>query len=341
MKYFLLLSLCAVAATAFVIPEEERVNGENGWYIPRVDGSFEWVDMDEADAYLENMEKIEGRLSTNPVTFYLYTKANPTDGEEITANKKSISASNFNANNPTRISIHGWSSGKKDFINTGVRDAWLSKGEYNVIFVDWGRARSVDYASSVLAVSGVGKKVAALVDFLVKNHDLKLDTLEIIGHSLGAHVAGYTGKNIATGKAHTIVGLDPALPLFHYNKPNKRLSNTDANYVESIQTNGGKLGFLKPIGKGAFYPNGGKHQPGCGADITGSCSHSRSIVYYTEAVTLDNFTTVKCGTYEDAVAKKCGSTYSSVRMGAGLNAYMVNGDFFVPVNKEAPYGKLA
>ncbi|XP_061386832.1 phospholipase A1-like [Musca vetustissima] len=340
MKYFVVFALCVAAATAAAIPEEERINGENGWYVPQADGSFEWVDLDEAESFLEAAEQLEGRLSTNPVTFLLYTRSNP-NGVEITTSSKTISASTFNPAHPTRFTIHGWTSSKDDFVNYGIRDAFFSVGDYNMITVDWGRARSVDYASSVLAVPGVGAKVAKLIDVLVKNHGMKLDDLEIIGHSLGAHVAGFTGKNISTGKAHTIIGLDPALPLYSYDKPDKRLSSTDAYYVESIQTNGGKLGFLKPIGKGAFYPNGGKSQPGCGIDVTGSCSHSRSVEYFAEAVAKDDFTTVKCENYEDAVAKSCGSTYSSVRMGADTNAYMVAGDFYVPVNKESPYGKLA
>ncbi|XP_073819935.1 phospholipase A1-like [Musca autumnalis] len=341
MKYFVLFALCVAAVTASVIPEEERINGENGWYVPQADGSFEWVDLDEAEEYLSAAEKLEGRLTTNPVTFLLYTKSNPSDGVEITATTKSISASPFNANNPTRITIHGWTSSKDDYVNYGIRGAFLGKGDYNMITVDWGRARSVDYASSVLAVPGVGQKVAALVDFLVNNYGLKLSDLEIIGHSLGAHVAGFTGKNIASGQAHTIIGLDPALPLYSYDKPASRLSSTDAQYVESIQTNGGTLGFLKPIGKGAFYPNGGKSQPGCGVDLTGSCAHSRSVTYYVEAVEKDDFATMKCSNYEDAVAKSCGSTYSSVRMGADTNAYMVAGDYYVPVNSASPFGKLA
>jgi len=135
-------------------------------------------------------------------------------------------------------------------MNKNIRDAWLSNGDYNVIVVDWARARSVEYASSVVAVPKVGKKVAAMINFLASDFGLNLNTLYVIGHSLGAHVAGYTGKN-TNGQVHTIIGLDPALPLFNYNKPNKRLSSTDAYYVESIQTNGGTLGFLKPIGKGA------------------------------------------------------------------------------------------
>uniref|UniRef100_A0A1L8EGH4 Putative phospholipase a1-like protein n=1 Tax=Haematobia irritans TaxID=7368 RepID=A0A1L8EGH4_HAEIR len=340
MKYFVLFALCVAAASASVIPEDERVNGENGWYIPQADGSFVWMDRDEAESLMNEAEKMEGRLSTNPVTFYLYTKSNPS-GVEISATSKSINASPFDASNPTRITIHGWTSSKDDYVNSGIRRAYLDKGDYNMITVDWGRARSIDYATSVMAVPGVGKKIASLVDYLVEHHGLKLEDLEIIGHSLGAHVAGFTGKNISKGQAHAIIGLDPALPLYSYDKPAKRLASTDAHYVESIQTNGGTLGFLKPIGKGAFYPNGGKSQPGCGVDLTGSCAHSRSVIYYAEAVEKDDFGTMKCSNYEEAVGKQCGSTYSSVRMGAITNAYMVAGDYYVPVNSNAPYGKLA
>ncbi|KAH8417805.1 hypothetical protein KR222_006226 [Zaprionus bogoriensis] len=340
MKIIWLLAFVALAASAYALEESERENGENGWYVPQQDGTFEWIDMDEAEEWLEQQEMIENRaLSTTPVKFYLYTKSNPSKGTKITATAKSISGSNFNAAHPTRIVIHGWTQNYKSSMNKNIRDAWLSHGDYNIIVVDWARARSVDYATSVLAVAKVGKKVAALANYLVSDHGMSFDNLYIIGHSLGAHVAGYAGKN-TEGQVHTIIGLDPALPLFNYNKPNKRLSSTDAWYVESIQTNGGTLGFLKPIGKGAFYPNGGKSQPGCTLDVTGACSHGRSVIYYAEAVTQDNFGTIKCNDYESAVSKECGSTYSSVRMGADTNAYMVEGDFYVPVNSKAPYGNI-
>ncbi|KAH8284156.1 hypothetical protein KR054_011263, partial [Drosophila jambulina] len=317
---------------------ENRVNGENGWYVPQVDGSLEWMDRDVAEAYLEGQTHKEGRNVLNPVTFYLYTQSNRYNPQVITASTNSIWNSHFNANNPTRITIHGWSSSKDEFINYGVRDAWFTHGDMNMIAVDWGRARSVDYASSVVAVPGVGEQVADLINHLRSNHGLNLGTTMIIGHSLGAHVSGYAGKNVKNGQVHTIIGLDPALPLFNYDTPNKRLNSGDAYYVESIQTNGGTLGFLKPIGKGAFYPNGGKSQPGCGVDLTGSCAHSRSVIYYAEAVTQNNFPTMRCGNYESAVSKECGSSYSSVKMGATSNAYMVAGDYYVPVRSDAPYG---
>ena len=237
-----------------------------------------------------------------------------------------------------RFVIHGWTQSYWSGMNKEIRDAWLSLGDYNIIVVDWARARSVEYASSVLAVPTVGKKVAGMIDYLATNHGMSLDSLHVIGHSLGAHVAGHAGKNVKSGRVHTIVGLDPALPLFSYDKPAKRLSSEDAFYVESIQTNGGQLGFLKPIGKGAFYPNGGQSQPGCFADITGACSHGRSCTYYAEATANNNYPTMKCGDYQAAVNNNCGATYSSVRMGSESNAFVVSGDYYVPVNSKAPYG---
>ncbi|KAH8417467.1 hypothetical protein KR222_000499, partial [Zaprionus bogoriensis] len=322
------------------LPIEERINGENGWYIPKLDGTSEWMDREEGELLLENGALMEGRISTNAVSFYLYTRSNPTDGKKIEAKDASIRDSHFNKDHGTRFVIHGWTGSYTDDLNTEITKAWLSRGDHNVIIVDWSRARSVDYASSVLAVPGAGGKVGDMIKFLNEKHGMSLDSLYVIGHSLGAHVSGYAGKTVGEGRIHTIIGLDPALPLFSYDKPDKRLSSNDAHYVESIQTNGGKLGFLKPIGKGAFYPNGGKKQPGCGLDATGSCSHSRSYYYYAEAVTEDNFGTIKCSDYEKAVAKECGSTYSSVRLGADTNAYMVDGDFYVPVNSKAPYGMI-
>ncbi|XP_011213841.2 phospholipase A1 [Bactrocera dorsalis] len=338
--HILAIVLLAAAISAFPV-EEGRENGENGWYIPQVNESFVWMTIEEGEnavAKREKQDTLEGRLNLVPVNYYLYTEKNPTTPQKITVTAETVLNSNFNASNPTKFLIHGWLQSYKANMNKNIRDAWLSNGDYNIIVVDWARARSIDYVSSVAAVPKVGKKIADMIESLVENHGLSLSDTEVIGHSLGAQAAGFTGKNVASGKLHAIVGLDPALPLYSYNKPNKRLNSDDATYVESIQTDGGQLGFLKPIGKGAFYPNGGKKQPGCGLDLTGACSHARSCVYYAEAVKADNFPSMRCGDYQEAVKKSCGVSYSSVKMGAVTNAYMVAGDFYVPVRSTAPYG---
>ncbi|XP_061386827.1 phospholipase A1-like [Musca vetustissima] len=343
MKFLWILALfcLSVSANQPFDDNEGQIHGENGWYVPRIDGTFDWVSKEEAENYLEAMENIETYgLTTVPVKYYVYTRANPTKGTQIVATLKSINASNFDASKPTYFVIHGWTQSYTSGMNKEIRTAALRRFDCNVIVVDWARARSVDYATSVIAVPKVGKKVAEMIDFLNKNYNMPFETLTVAGHSLGAHVAGYAGKNVQNGKIHTIIGMDPALPLFSYDKPKKRLSATDGVYVESIQTNGGTLGFLKPIGAGAFYPNGGKEQPGCVLDVTGACSHGRSTEYYAEALELDDFGAIECPDYKQAVADSCGAKFSSVRMGAVYDIYDVDGIFYVPVYKTAPYGVL-
>lgn len=319
-----------------------RIPGSNGWYVPQVNGPPQWLDFKEANFLLEKWQQQETKgFSLNPVHYYLYTRLNKQKPQIIKETDKSIEKSNFNAEHPTRFVIHGWFQSYLFPMNIEIRDAWLSRGDYNIIVVDWPRARSLEYISSVLAVPGAGAKVAKMIDYLVKKHNISLDTLHIIGHSLGAHVAGYTGKSIKTnGQVHTIIGLDPASPFFLYKNPKTRLSSTDAFYVESIQTNGNTLGFLQPIGKGAFYPNGGGNQPGCPLDVTGVCSHNLSPTYYAEAVRMNNFVAYKCDTYREAVARNCTAPHINVRMGSISNAQSVAGIYYVPVNKKSPFGTL-
>ncbi|XP_017131282.1 uncharacterized protein YMR317W [Drosophila elegans] len=338
---FLVLG-CVIAASAWPVDQlSVRDHGTNGWYVPQKEGGLKWIGKAQAEhqlAYYEAEDALDGRLSTNTVKFYLHTLSNPSTAQQIKATKASIDGSFFDASNPTRITIHGWNSNYKDGVNTRIADAWFQYGDYNMIAVDWQRGRSLDYATSVAGASGAGKKIAALVDFLVQEYGMRLDTLEVVGFSLGAHVAGHTAKQVTSGKVGKVVGLDPASPLISYSKTEKRLSSDDAVYVESIQTNGAILGFSQPIGKAAFYMNGGRSQPGCGIDITGGCSHTRAVLYYVEALLWNNFPAKKCETYQDANKNTCGDSYSSILMGAVVNAIVAEGIFYVPVNKDSPYG---
>lgn len=306
--------------------------------MPQVDGSFQW--MSEETLQTMARETVLSSRASPKVGYYLYTSSNPNSPQEINPdNAASLKSSNFNKAHPTRIIIHGWQNNYQSDVNVVLRSAYLATGQFNVICVDWSdKAETINYAASVLRVSGVGKLVANFIDFLNKEGGMSFSSLILNGHSLGAHVSGFAGKNVKNGRISQITGLDPAYPGFSYDKPADRLNQNDAAYVESIQTNGGLLGFLQPIGKGAFYPNGGETQPGCGIDLTGSCSHSRSFEYLGEAIRQNDFPSMKCGDYQQAVKKSCGTTYSSVKMGASSNYVSANGDFYVPVNKKSPFG---
>ena len=99
----------------------------------------------------------------------------------------------------------------------------------------------------------VARVLSSIVDrvAILSNHlNYHLD-FHCIGHSLGAHICGFTGQTLGT-ISHTgltrISGLDPAGPLFASDvpypfnwldiAPEARLHRQDAEYVDVIHTGG-------------------------------------------------------------------------------------------------------
>lgn len=66
--------------------------------------------------------------------------------------------------------------------------------------------------------------------------------MHIVGHSLGAHTAGYAGS-LVPGLGR-ITGLDPAEPFFQGMPAHVRLDPTDADLVDVIHTDGKGIFFL-------------------------------------------------------------------------------------------------
>lgn len=99
-------------------------------------------------------------------------------------------------------------------------------------------------------VGPTGTAIATLIDNLVLNGFTDHSRVNVIGHSLGAHVAGHTGKATVVGRINAIFGTDAAGPLFNINSPAERLDIGDALYTENIHTNIeglNALGFDEPI----------------------------------------------------------------------------------------------
>ena len=154
-------------------------------------------------------------------------------------------------------------------VNQILRSAYLEKFDVNVISVDWSNGGDlwlINYATARGRVPKVGETVAQFLDFLVSSSSAELfEQTTIVGHSLGAHIAGFAGKFVTMGRIHTIIGLDPASVSFSVNKPHERLNENDAENVQVIHTNIESigLGFADAIGDSDFYPNFGWSQPGC------------------------------------------------------------------------------
>ncbi|KAH6940550.1 hypothetical protein HPB50_000571 [Hyalomma asiaticum] len=263
----------------------------------------------------EEREQIDTR-------FIFYSKDNAKRGELLmwSSTPKEVSRSTtFKARRPTKILVHGW-------IDTVFFAAWLTKmmhafltvGDYNVIIVDWQGGNSLPYAQATANTRVVGAEIALLVKKLEKAFGAKRNTFHIIGHSLGAHVAGYAGERLPglgriTGdlmeRTLTISGLDPADPYFQHMPKEVRLDATDARLVDVVHTDGASvfdiyraegLGMYQPAGHLDFYPNGGIKMPGCptsspvwtaltkgvvDAARTAVCNHERAVRFFLDTIT--------------------------------------------------------
>ncbi|XP_055524137.1 pancreatic lipase-related protein 2-like isoform X2 [Wyeomyia smithii] len=204
------------------------------------------------------------------------------------------------------------------------------EGTATCIVIDWGGGSSPPYNQASANIRLVGAITAHVIHMIFDVLKLKnLDNVHMIGHSLGAHLSGYTGYflqkdfKLMLGR---ITGLDPAELAFTETDPIVRLDTTDAKFVDVIHSDATPfvpkigLGLYEPIGHLDFYPNGGFNQPGCeqtfwkrkdGSFISSmyqffSCSHVRSVDYFIESIQSKcPFTAITCESYEKFLAGDC------------------------------------
>ncbi|KRT80492.1 hydrolase, partial [Oryctes borbonicus] len=208
---------------------------------------------------------------------------------------------NIKVNIPTKFFIHGWNSNLQGNWYNAFKDEYFTNGDYNIIYVDWFIPGSKEYQISAANVKPVGHYIA---DFIIASK-INLEKIHLIGKSLGAHVASWTGKQIyklTNKKVNRITALDPASPKFENATlpETDRLNKTDADFVDVVHTDVGYYGFEQAIGTVDFYPNGGGIQPGCTSDDAGhNDSHGRSNWYYLESINSTNIKAVKANSWED------------------------------------------
>ncbi|XP_037931810.1 phospholipase A1-like, partial [Teleopsis dalmanni] len=262
--------------------------------------------------------------------YYLYTRDTVDHPEELFLNdENSVRRSKFDSNLQTKIVIHGWFNNYKDEPNPNVRNAYFPKGKYNIIAVDWGRYAKNAYPVSYPHVPALSQILADFLEFLHKKFRLDYNKTVLIGHSVGAHIAGLCGKLIKSDKLAAIVGLDPANLFFENQPPTKRLAATDARYVLTVHTGTDTYGFLNPIGKASFYPNWGSKQPGCGVEAMGFCSHSRSVKFYERAVKGNLLVPIyRCESFNEIKKRKGCKTRTNITLGGPLETEQTQGIFY-------------
>uniref|UniRef100_A0A1A9ZP98 Lipase domain-containing protein n=1 Tax=Glossina pallidipes TaxID=7398 RepID=A0A1A9ZP98_GLOPL len=302
--------------------------------------------------YCSNCCEIKER---DDIKFMLYTRENPFKTQYLyLSDERRLRKSNFNFNYPLAIYLHGFSesaTGEKQS-SQELKDAFLKRGNYNVILIDWSAMTAVPwYTNAVDNMNVVARYVARFIRFLVMQ-GYPVQRVHLIGFSLGAEVAGFIGKQLQEWGINLkrITGLDPALPLFDDNSSNRRLKPSDAYFVDVIHTDGGILGNPEAMGHVDFYPNGGHAlQPGCARQeiannrwlgILVGCSHQRAWEYFIESIHYPlAFEANRCEPSKlFGICQHDGNGKAYMGMGADQR---LRGKYFLDTNDETPYGRNA
>ncbi|XP_026481239.1 pancreatic triacylglycerol lipase-like [Ctenocephalides felis] len=212
--------------------------------------------------------------------------------EVVSAVPSTVNISAYVTGMPVRMIIHDFtSSGFTGWIKHLAHALIDVPNSGNVISVNWEEGAEPPYTQAIGNARLVALEIIHFVEMLHDHYGLEFPHLHIIGHGVGAHIAGYVGK--AIGK---ITGLDPNGPYFERMPKNVRLDIGDAAYVEVIHTDAepNGQGIMEAIGHVDFYPNNGYSQPGCNVskkyphlleltrdslkegEIYPGCSHKRS-----------------------------------------------------------------
>ncbi|KAJ8026293.1 Pancreatic lipase-related protein 2 [Holothuria leucospilota] len=296
--------------------------------------------------------------------FYLFTPENPTTWDNFIRWKDnaSIVNSNFQGSRGTKFIIHGYNSNIKNGRFEKMKDALLSIEKLNVIMVNWkGGAKMfkrrglldklVDEVAKIFPgyrqasqnTRVVGRQVGELSHKLHVLTGASYTDMHLIGHSLGAHVAGFAGEHLLKKYGHKygrITGLDPAGPLFrsYSHLPDCLLEKSDATFVDIIHTDNFN-GNEKPVGHQDFYPNGGQDQVGC---WIAQCDHTRAVYFFIESITSSSsclWLAYPCPTWDSfkhGLCRSCREQGCS-RMGFHANRSAGIGKFMLGTNKDEPY----
>ncbi|CAK1549405.1 unnamed protein product [Leptosia nina] len=262
----------------------------------------------------------------------------------------------MDASLPTIIYTFGYRGKCNGPATSAMLNGYIGTKKRNVILLDWEEeARSgilgisLGYAMYALPNSKrVGQELGAAI-LKLHNAGLQLNTIHLLGHSLGAHLMGYTGRWIRE-QGHVIpriTGLDPARALFEgIFATRSALDRTCAQFVDIIHTNPGNYGSTTSVGSVDIWPNYSSDgmQPGCpqGSHPMFSwddlCSHNRAVEYFAESLSNGTgFVAASAASYNEWIALN-DTTANNIYLGELVNI-RAHGNYYLSTNGQSPFYK--
>ncbi|ODN01799.1 Pancreatic triacylglycerol lipase [Orchesella cincta] len=236
------------------------------------------------------------------VKFALFTRNHPSNAQKIQLHdRSSIEASDFKADKPTKLIIHGFSDvGALGEWVTNIKDAYLATSEANVIIADFSSFETFLLFWTNLPVFA-SKRIADLVTFLELTAGAPRESFHLIARSWGTHVAGVTGR-LLQGRVGRITGLEPEARVYGSVLPDYKLISSDAQFVDIVHVNGrryffhgSRFGLTPPSGHVDIYPNYSERSSGCATQYgrqsgdtgrlqAGFCQRGRGVTYFTDSI---------------------------------------------------------
>ncbi|CAB3240370.1 unnamed protein product [Arctia plantaginis] len=333
MKLLVVLAAVTALSAGSAIPV---VPGDNSHYVEG-ESRYIWMPDGEGIPHLVDLHEparedfIQARNGANNA-YWLFTRQNRNNHQVlINGNINSVRNSNYNANRPLKVIVHGWNSNGNSAINPQVTSAFLDTQDCNVIVVDWRGVANGAYTSAVRGVPGVGQFLGNFLVWLINNAGGNWNNVHLVGFSLGAHIVGNAGRT-AGRRPSRITGLDPAGPQWGGNS--NALNRNDGQYVETIHTDGGLLGIFDRIADSDFYPNGGRNpQPGCWIS---TCSHSRAYELFAATIRNNHLNGRACSNINQ-VSNPNQCTGGTLRMGNGIVNKRGSGIFALTTGRSFPF----
>ncbi|XP_058801620.1 pancreatic lipase-related protein 2 [Phymastichus coffea] len=278
------------------------------------------------------------------IQFFLYTRETQQSPFFIDVTRRdSLFKSRFNPTHPTKIIIHGFGGGRNLAPSTDLRKAYFTRGNYNIIIVDYGSLVREPCLSQISwGPDFCSRCIAQLVRY-IRDHPrgTPVENIHMLGYSVGAHIAGLVANYLPDDKIGRITGLDPTIFFYMNGNRSRDLDTTDAHFVDVIHTGAGILGQWGPNGHADFYVNGGSSQPGCATSSilqTLSCDHTKVTPYYIESITTKvGFWAAPCANLFSYLIGWCNPSEDEyIPMGEDT-PHTARGIFYLSTNAHKPY----
>ncbi|CAG9801918.1 unnamed protein product [Chironomus riparius] len=229
------------------------------------------------------------------------------------------------------------SSEVSDIINS-----YISNARYNLIVVHYFSMESIHTDNAV-----------ALSDSLATAFTRFFDTgynsgfMNFVAHGLGAQIMARASRLIQSRSnfRHVIgrlTGLDPASMGPVATIQIGRLSSADAQFVETIHTDGTLNGDHLSFGHVSFFPNGGENQPFCTNPVPplrANCNSVFSLTMWAESVRAVSqiFPSLQCDTWPRYTAGVCNNNHVA-HLGR-ITDNNLRGTYFLRTNDAPPFNR--